>query len=81
MNSIDTLATFFGWCTALNVGLLLLAMLVFSVFRDIFATITAKMFGVTKEEAAVTFFRVFQQYRLAVVVLNVVPYIALKMMS
>ena len=56
-------------------------MLVFSVFRDIFATITAKMFGVTKEEAAVTFFRVFQQYRLAVVVLNVVPYIALKMMS
>ena len=81
MNSIDTLATFFGWCTVVNVGLLLLAMLVFSVFRNIFATITAKMFGVTKEEAAVTFFRVFQQYRLAVVVLNVVPYIALKMMS
>ena len=45
MNSIDTLATFFGWCTVVNVGLLLLAMLVFSVFRDIFATITAKMFG------------------------------------
>ena len=81
MNSIETLATFFGWCTAVNVGLLLLAMLVFSVFRDIFATITAKMFGVTKEEAAVTFFRVFQQYRLAVVVLNVVPFVALTIMS
>jgi hypothetical protein len=32
------------------------------------------------EEAKVTFFRVFQQYRLAHVVLNIVPYIGLKSM-
>ena len=43
--------------------------------------LSAKMFGVTKEEAKATFFRVFQQYRLAFVVLNLVPYIALTLMA
>ena len=81
MNSIETLATFFGWCTAINFGILLLYVLVFSIFHDGFATLSAKMFGITREEAAATFFRVFRQYRLALVVLNIVPYIALKIMS
>ncbi len=81
MTSIDTLATFFGWCTVINIGVLVLAVLVFSLFHDIFATITAAMFGVTKPEAEVTFFRVFHQYRFAVLILNFVPYLALKIMS
>ena len=81
MNSIETLAMFLGWCTAINVGVLLLFVLTFSVFHEVFASISAKMFGITREEAAVTFFRVFQQYRLALVILNIAPYIALKIMS
>ena len=81
MNSIETLATFFGWCAVINIGAALLFLLVFSLFHDVFATLTAGMFGVTKEEAAVTFFRMFQQFRLALLVLNIVPYIALKIMS
>ena len=81
MNSIETLATFFGWCAAINVGVLLLGVLTFSIFHDAFGRISAKTFGITKGEAAVTFFRVFQQYRVALVVLNVAPYIALKIMS
>ena len=81
MNSIETLATFFGWCTVINIGALLVFMLFFGLFHDIFAKLSAKMFGVTREEAAVTFFRVYRQYRLAVVVLNFVPYLALKIMS
>ena len=52
MNSIETLATFLG-CTAINVGVLLLFVLTFSVFHEVFASISAKMFGITREEAAV----------------------------
>ena len=81
MDSIETLATFFGWCIVINFGALLLVVLVFSLFHDIFATLSAKVFGITKEEAAVTFFRVVQQYRFALMVLNIAPYIALKIMS
>jgi hypothetical protein len=31
-------------------------------------------------ETLATFFRVFQQYRLALVVMNIVPYLALELM-
>ena len=56
MTSIETLATFFGWCIVINFGALLLIVLVFGLFHDIFATLSAKVFGITREEAAVTFF-------------------------
>ncbi len=81
MNSIETLATFFGWCTVISVGIGLFFVLAFGLFHGVFTTLSAKMFGITTEEAGVTFFRVFQQYRLALVLLNFVPYLALKMMS
>ena len=81
MNSIETLATFLGWCAVINVGMGLLFVVVFSVFHEVFARISAKMFGITQEEAAVTFFRVFHQFRLALLILNIVPYVALKIMS
>jgi hypothetical protein len=81
VNSIETLATFFGWCIVLNIGVLLVAVLLVSVAQGAVGKINAKLFGVTDEEAKVTFFRVIQQYRVAVAVLNVVPYVALKIMA
>ncbi len=81
MNSIETLTTFFGWCTVINFGVILLGLLLFSVFHEFAGKLSAKMFGVTNEEAKATFFRVFQQYRLAFVVLKLVPYIALTLMA
>ena len=56
-------------------------MLFFSIFHEEMGALAAKMFGVTKEEAKATSFRVFKQFRLAVAVLNVVPYVTLKIMG
>lgn len=81
MNSIQTLATFFGWCTVIDVGFVVLVLLIFSIFHDGAGALVAKMFGVTEEEAKATFLRTFMQFRIAIVVLNFVPYIALKIMS
>lgn len=81
MNSIDMFATFFGWCIVVNIGGILIALFVLSVFREGLAAVNAKLFGITKEEAKATMFRAFQQYRFAVAFLNVVPYIVLKIMA
>mgnify|MGYP000001981667 CR=1 FL=1 len=81
MNSIENLATFLGWCTAINFGTLVLLFLLISLFHEWAGKINAKLFGIAEEEAKVTFFRVFLQYRLAFVMLNVAPYVALKIMS
>lgn len=81
MEIIETLTTFFGWCAVINFGIMLLGVSFFSVFHGFAGRISARMFGITEQDAKVTFFRVFQQYRLALVVLNIVPWIALTAMA
>ena len=51
------------------------------VFHEGVAALSAKIFGITKEEAKAGFFGVFHQYRLVFAVFNLVPYFALKIMA
>lgn len=76
MTSIETLATFFGWCSVINIGFLLALLLRGIIVRKL----AAKVFGVTTEEVKAAYMNVFMQYRNATLVLSVTPYIALKIM-
>ncbi|MDH3529161.1 MAG: hypothetical protein OEQ28_06320 [Acidobacteriota bacterium] len=81
MISIETLATFFGWCTVINLAFIVLAFLFFGAFHEFAGGVQSKIFGTTREEAKASFSHVFLQYRIAFVVFNLAPYIALKIMS
>jgi Zn-dependent protease len=83
MISLETLTTFLGWCTVINIGILLVFLVAMSVIKKdgFFITLAVKIFGNTQEDALATMFRVFQQYRLLFVMFNLVPYIALKIMA
>ena len=50
MNSIDTVTTFLGWCTVLNIGLLLFAGLFWMLVKEGISEFAATMFGVSKDE-------------------------------
>jgi hypothetical protein len=81
MNSIQTLATFFGWCTVINFAAIVIVF-VFSYFlHDFFGRVLARMFAVSEMAAKETLLRVLMQYRVIFVVFNLVPYIALKIMA
>ncbi len=77
MTSIETLATFFGWCSLINIGFLLALLLRGLIIRKL----AEKVFGVTIEEVKAAYMNVFMQYRNATLVLSVTPYIALKIMA
>ena len=77
MTSIETLATFFGWCSVINIGFLLALLLRGVVVRKL----AMKVFGVTTEEVKAAYMNVFLQYRNATLVFSVTPYIALKIMA
>jgi hypothetical protein len=79
--SIEILAAFLGWCTVINIVILLVVLLFIWVLHDWFGTISARIFGVSSEQAKATFFQVVQQYRFAIVFLNLVPYLALRIMA
>ncbi len=77
MASIETLATFFGWCSVINIGFLLGLLLRGLAVRKL----AVKVFGVTAEEVKTAYMNIFLHYRNATLVLSVTPYIALKIMT
>ena len=79
MSSLDTLTTFFGWCTVINLAMLLLATLVLVPMRASIAGIHAKMFGLEEAEMSRAYVQYLSQYKVAIFIFNLVPYIALKM--
>ncbi len=81
MNSIQTLATFFGWCTVINIVFIVIVFALSNFLHDFIGRVMAKIFGVSEQAAKETLLRVLMQYRVAVIVFNLVPYIALKIMA
>lgn len=78
--TIETLATFLGWCSVINIGLLLFGGLLWVLLKDGLSEFVGKFFGVTEDEVKLTFFHVLMHYRTAILFLNLVPYVALKIM-
>jgi tetrahydromethanopterin S-methyltransferase subunit E len=81
MKSMKTITTFLGWCTVINFSFLLLAFFGWTIIQDPIAELGAKAFGVTVGDVKVTLLRVLLQYRAGIVLLNFVPWIALKIMA
>lgn len=81
MNSIDTLAEFFGWCTVINFGIYLLTVASLTLFRGMVLRMNARMFSISEEDVARVSFQYVGAYKLAITILCFVPYVALKIMS
>ena len=81
MSDMQTLTTFLGWCSVINVIALLVASLMLMLMRDFVAGIHGKMFGVGTEEMSLAYVAYLANYKIAIIVLNIVPYVALRIMS
>ncbi len=79
MTSIETLTTFFGWCSAINIAILLGLLVRGIVVRKL--KLAEWVFGISEEEVKTAYMNVFMQYRSAILILNVTTYIALKVMA
>ena len=77
MSSLETLRAFFGWCTVINMGLLIIAAFVAGPMRSVLTGIHSKMYGLSEVDLSVAYFRYLADYKIAIVVFNLVPYIAL----
>lgn len=81
MNSMLELRVFLGWCTAINLGVLILASILLVAARGWATRVHAGMFGLEEADVAREYFRYLANYKIAVVVFNLVPYIALRIMA
>ncbi len=81
MNTIESITRFLGWCSVLNIGLLMLSSLAVMCLREQIATTHMRFFGMVKEDILSGYFQYLAHYKIATIVLSIVPYFALKIMG
>ncbi|ANJ66574.1 hypothetical protein A9404_03530 [Halothiobacillus diazotrophicus] len=79
--SMTELTTFLGWCTLINTVLLFVAFLMLSLARKRIMTIHARIFQVPEEALPGIYLGFLGKYKLLIVVFNLVPYLALRLMG
>ncbi|MBN2647855.1 MAG: hypothetical protein JXR44_08720 [Thiotrichales bacterium] len=79
--SIEMLTEFLGWLSIINIAILLLSSLSLIAMRRTITQIHAKLFGLNEQDLGRLYFQYLAQYKIAVMVLNIAPYLALKLMS
>ncbi len=75
---LATCTTFLGWCTAINMGLLGLSTIVLMAFRKPILRFHGRVSGLESQDLLREYFRYLANYKIAVIVFNLVPYLVLR---
>ena len=74
---IQTLTTFFMWCTIINGTLFLLATTLFMLAPGLVYRTQSKWFPIPRETFNVVFYSFMGLFKIVILVFNIIPYIAL----
>jgi len=75
------LCDFFKWCFIINAGIFIFWFVVYLAARDTIYQIHARWFELSKEQFVSVHYRLMGQYKLAIFLLNLVPWIALLILA
>jgi hypothetical protein len=81
MDSMQTVRAVFAWCTVLNFGVLIFAGLAVILAGGPIKRLHAKMFGLSEENISRAYFQFLAQYEIAILVFNLAPYLALRIVE
>ncbi|QUM76750.1 hypothetical protein HWV00_11185 [Moritella sp. 24] len=78
---INQITTFLGWCTVINMGFLAFAAIFLLIFKDLVINIHSKLTGVSASKLPALYFSYMANYKIGILMFNLVPYIALTLMG
>ena len=81
MDSIETIREFLGWCSVINIGMLFISTIMLTLMRSWVVRIHASMTGVSEEELPRIYIEFLGNYKILIIIFNVVPYVALRIMA
>lgn len=79
--NLEPLRIFFGWCTILNAGLLLLSSLLLMLAGDWVARLHGRWFPMPREAFTRQFYQYLGWWKILVIGFNLVPWLALVLMT
>lgn len=81
MMTLETLTVFFGWCSIINIAILLFTTFLLIGFKDIVTRIHSKIFRLQQHDLSLIYFTYLGHYKIAIFIFNLVPYLALKIIG
>jgi hypothetical protein len=81
MNSLEAVTAFFGWTTVINFVLLFVSSIMLITTRRSISRIHGRMFGLESADLSRAYFQYIAQYKIAIIVFSLTPYIAFKLMA
>ena len=81
MMTVETLTEFLGWVSVINIAVLFISGILVILMRDLISKIHSKIFGLDQQDLGRAYFQYLAQYKIAMIVLSIAPYIALKIMA
>ena len=78
--TIETITELLGWVSIINIAILLLSTLALITMRGFITRIHSSLFGLDEKDLGRAYFQYLAQYKIAIIVLNIAPYLALKIM-
>lgn len=81
MDSMEAWTRFFGWYTALNVGIYLISVVALLTMRNVVVRQNQRWFGVSEDVVLRTVYQWIGAYKLAILLFGLVPWLALTLMA
>ena len=78
---MDPLLDFLLWSSIINLGLLLISFLAFTLGRDFIYRVHGKWYDIKKEEFNTIIYSGMMFYKICILFFNVVPYIVLRIIG
>ena len=81
MDSIETIREFLGWCSVINLGMLIISTIMLTIMRSWVVKIHASLTAVSEAELPRIYIEYLGNYKILIIVFNVVPYLSLRLMA
>lgn len=79
--NINDVILFLGWCTVINLAILMITSIALFTFKGFIVSVHSKLTGVSITELPPLYFSYMANFKLAIILFNLTPYISLKLMS
>ena len=76
--TLDTLTSLLGWSTLINMGFLMFATLALVLFKNSITILHGSLFGLDPGDLKRAYFQYLAQYKIVIIVFNLVPYLVLR---
>jgi len=80
ISTIDTITAFLGWCSIINIVMLSLTSIILIVWKGSISTLHSRLFGLSQDNLKMLYIQYLGNYKIAIIILNIVPYFALTIM-